>query len=363
MTRPGRQLEDDDGGEQPVAAVEPRAYPLDHGPGYALLPRTAASFEPLMHERNGLLARAYLVILSRARHAAGWAHGSHGNVWLERGQCIVGERDLADRLAVSKHAGARALRELANLGLIVREAGRRGSVVSLPNYGAFGDFTPAPLGSPMGSMMGSPMGTSVTSSLGSAMGVTNGGTGERENGVRDAHAGGPMGEGRAGTPDPFTGLYEHWRQACERYSPGEIRDPGPMAGRHRVQEALNHPELRQAGTGAIKHALNMLAIQAMAKRDAGEQNPSWPLRKAWSPAVMADALDIPDEQTARERAIRPRAAAPQPEPEKPRKFKQLGDPPPDTAYTGGRVDLNTGQAKPGEPLPSLLAMVDREPQP
>ena len=99
MTRPDRQR--DHGDDLPVADVEP-IYPIDHSRGYLPLPRDLANFEPVMHEPSGVLLRVLVVIMSRARHTAGMARGSHGSVWLERGQCILGEHDLAERIGAGR---------------------------------------------------------------------------------------------------------------------------------------------------------------------------------------------------------------------------------------------------------------------
>ena len=107
MTRHGREREDGDGDGEPVADVESSEYPIDHDMGYAPVPRDLANFEPVMHEPSGVCLRVLVVIMARVRHAPGWARGSHGPVWLERGQCIAGEHDLAERIGVGRKAARR----------------------------------------------------------------------------------------------------------------------------------------------------------------------------------------------------------------------------------------------------------------
>jgi hypothetical protein len=114
-------------------------YPLKHSFGYCPLPRDVRALTPLMHEPTGLLLRAYIAIISRARHEAGWEIGSHGNVFLERGQWITGEEKLAEHLGTTRKSARRALLELARLGLIEKQSDKRGSVVTVVNYGCFGD--------------------------------------------------------------------------------------------------------------------------------------------------------------------------------------------------------------------------------
>ena len=114
-------------------------YPLDHRSGYCPVPRDVRVFEPLMRDSNGILMRLWVLLYARARHKAGWVRGSHGNVHLEQGQCTCGVREVGAALGVGKNTAERALAELERLGLITREAGQRGLVVSVVNYGSFGE--------------------------------------------------------------------------------------------------------------------------------------------------------------------------------------------------------------------------------
>lgn len=105
--------------------------------------------------------------------------------------------------------------------------------------------------------------------------------------------------------DVYTRLYEYSRGVVRRHGADKlVKDPGPLAGRHRVREALQHPELREATPEQVEQALTVLGVQAQAKAEAGEDDPWWPLRSAWSPRVLAEALAMPDEKTARQRALR-----------------------------------------------------------
>jgi hypothetical protein len=293
VTGPGRKLEDGDG--DPVADVEPSAYPLDHGLGYVPVPRDLANFEPVMHEPSGVCLRVLVVIMARVRHAPGWARGSHGPVWLERGQCILGEHDLADRIGVGRKAARRALLELVRLGLITRAADKRGSVVSVPNFGSYGDLDRAP--GTNQEQTGNKPGTVAETSQGTSTGtLTNGETETRENGVI------------ARRPNPgqlVDELFAHHLAVCESSAPAaQLKRPTLLATRHVILEAINHPRIREASPEELKRAIDTLAIQGKAKADAGDDDPWWPLRSAWSPGVLADALAMPDEQTARTRAVK-----------------------------------------------------------
>jgi hypothetical protein len=109
----------------------------------------------------------------------------------------------------------------------------------------------------------------------------------------------------------FIGLYVHWQIVVDRHAPaGAVKDPGSMAVLHVIREALHHPLLRQCSPEELERALDLLGIQCQAKADAGEDDPWSLLRNAWHPRVLADALAMPDEETARVRATkRSRAAA------------------------------------------------------
>lgn len=106
----------------------------------------------------------------------------------------------------------------------------------------------------------------------------------------------------------YTRLYEYHRSVVSRYAPaGALRDLGPVAVLHTIRETLLHPLLRERTPEDLERGLETLGVQAKAKADAGEDDPWWPLRSAWSPRVLADALAMPDEQTAKMRAVkRPR---------------------------------------------------------
>lgn len=103
----------------------------------------------------------------------------------------------------------------------------------------------------------------------------------------------------------YTRLYEYHRSVVSRYAPvGALRDLGPVAVLHTIRETLLSPLLRERTPEELERGLEMLGVQAKAKADAGEDDPWWPLRSAWSPRVLADALAMPDEQTAKTRAVK-----------------------------------------------------------
>ncbi len=112
-------------------------YPLDHGRGYFVLPRSLEDLEPLC--RKPLALAVYTILGCRARSVAGWAHGSHGAERLERGECLAGESELAKKTGSNASAVRRALGLLEKLGLIERKAKKRGSIVTIRRYGDFGD--------------------------------------------------------------------------------------------------------------------------------------------------------------------------------------------------------------------------------
>ncbi len=159
---------------------EKQVYPLDHTDGYFVAPRSIQKFEPLMQDGN--LCRLWLLIQTRVRHESGWARGNKGNVFLERGQCILGIREVAEVIGVSKNTSHKGLKELERLGLIVRDAGRLGSVVSVPNYGSYGGIGDKP-GTQSGTTPGTQSGTTPGRRVGQPLGRTVG-SNERLNGKR-----------------------------------------------------------------------------------------------------------------------------------------------------------------------------------
>lgn len=112
------------------------AYPLDHAKGYAPVPRDLLALEPVI--RNAVALAIYTILSLRARHAPAQALGSHGPVTLERGQCLCGELELANQLRQPKTTIRRALKVLVDCGLVARKADHRGSVVTVREYGTFG---------------------------------------------------------------------------------------------------------------------------------------------------------------------------------------------------------------------------------
>lgn len=119
------------------STAERQTYPLNHGLGYMPFPRDATRFGPLIKDVNAF--RMYALLYSRASPIACWERGSHGDVYLEKGQCIGGVRETGDALGLTKNTSHRILKKLEKLGLIARKAGQRGSVISLVCYGVYGD--------------------------------------------------------------------------------------------------------------------------------------------------------------------------------------------------------------------------------
>jgi hypothetical protein len=135
-------------------------YPLDHGPGYAVVPRTAARFERLMSDQPALAVYFYCVC--HATHRAGERRTSKGGtVHLEVGQCFLGQRRLADLLSVDRKTVKRALGTLSRLGLVKSTTDRNGTIATVVNYGAFGGH----LGQSVGQPMGQPVGQSLVQSV------------------------------------------------------------------------------------------------------------------------------------------------------------------------------------------------------
>lgn len=115
------------------------SYPLDHRLGYAVVPRDARNLEPLIRDPAAFQVWTWLHL--KARHKAGWVHASNGSEYLERGEVLVGLRQLGKALGRDKMTIARAINRLEKFGLIARkarqEARHRGSVISIRRYGDF----------------------------------------------------------------------------------------------------------------------------------------------------------------------------------------------------------------------------------
>lgn len=103
--------------------------------------------------------------------------------------------------------------------------------------------------------------------------------------------------------DRYLTLYKAWRAIVEREG-AKARDPGPVAGRSAVHAALAAPELAGVTDAEVEHGLDMLGVQARALDQTGSRDPWWLLSSAWSPRVLRAAIDVPDERTARARALR-----------------------------------------------------------
>ena len=101
--------------------------------------------------------------------------------------------------------------------------------------------------------------------------------------------------------DRYSQLYRHWDKVGRVHSV-RWKSPGELAGLYRIQKALEHPELRGRSEADIRHGLAMLQAEC-AERDRLQQRDPWRwYRQAWEPGVLFRACDIPDSDSARERA-------------------------------------------------------------
>ena len=116
------------------------------------------------------------------------------------------------------------------------------------------------------------------------------GTGNREPAIASAR------------PDRYSVLFEQWDAIGRDKCGGAWRSPGELAGRHRIREALNHPELAGRTDDDIRHGLAMLRAECAERARLGQSDAWCWYRKAWQPRVLSAACDIPDEATARNRA-------------------------------------------------------------
>lgn len=101
--------------------------------------------------------------------------------------------------------------------------------------------------------------------------------------------------------DIFSALYQHWNNTGRAHCP-DWRSPGELAGRHRVREALNHPELAGRSEADIRHGLAMLYAECAERARLKQSDPWRWYRQAWRPAVLSMACDVPCEDNARHRA-------------------------------------------------------------
>ena len=101
-------------------------------------------------------------------------------------------------------------------------------------------------------------------------------------------------------PDRYSQLYQHWDNAG-RTEWLDWRSPGELAGRQRIRDALNHPELRARSEADILHGLDMLRAECAERDRLGQPDPWRWYRQAWSPRVLSAACDIPNADIARQR--------------------------------------------------------------
>lgn len=107
---------------------------------------------------------------------------------------------------------------------------------------------------------------------------------------------------RAALADRYSSLYEQWDATGRQHCGDSWRSPGELAGRHRIREALNHPELAGRTDNDIRHGLAMLRAECEERASLGQDDAWRWYRQAWTPRVLSSACDIPDEATARNRA-------------------------------------------------------------
>lgn len=259
-------------------------YPLDHRRGFAPVPRDAAAFEPLMRDRSGVLLRVWFLIYARCRHEPGWVRASHGNVQLGPGQCVIGVREVAEELDIGKNTAQRALAELERLGLIARNAGQRGSVVSVPNYGSFGeseqrqrDSRGDTLGDSYGDTLGDSRGDSIRDTGGDGGGDTsgplsNGRTEERGNGEDVAR---PLSRVEL--------LWAFYEQRCrENGIKPKLFTPGDDMPIRRLFEGRNPWSVEQVELG----------VAAAVSRAAAHESERFGAdgKRTWHPEVLREAL-------------------------------------------------------------------------
>lgn len=106
----------------------------------------------------------------------------------------------------------------------------------------------------------------------------------------------------AARTDRYTELYQHWDTTGRAECGDSWRSPGELGGRHRVCEALNHPELLQRTDEQIRHGLDMLGAECRERARQGQEDPWRWFRHAWNPRVLSRACDVPDEAAATARA-------------------------------------------------------------
>lgn len=100
--------------------------------------------------------------------------------------------------------------------------------------------------------------------------------------------------------DRFAGLYRLWVDRGKREFP-DWKPQGEIGVRHRIAEALNHPECQGMSNAQIAHALDMQIITAVAHRDADHPDPMRWYREAWNGPRLATFEAIPDAVAARAR--------------------------------------------------------------
>ena len=102
----------------------------------------------------------------------------------------------------------------------------------------------------------------------------------------------------------YSQLFGLWDTAGRQHCDKSWRSPGELAGRYRIQQALEHPELAGRSSDDIRHGLAMLRAECAERARLGQTDAwSW-YRNAWHPRVLSAACEIPDESAARERAAR-----------------------------------------------------------
>lgn len=203
------------------------AHGLDHGLGYAPIPRDLRN-HAIMRRPSALAI--YVTVLTRARHVASRVDVAGGPVDLGPGECVIGQRELADVLGAHRTQIKRDLRWLEGRRLLELKVCPAGTVVKVCG---FADFKPRPSTAVSAVVPGS-VSTGVPTTVSTSVPLSNGSN--RENGSN-------RGEG-ASAPPPDPGEFRL----------GEGTNPGTSKPRRKKQPAIPMPDGWVPGATALRIA-------------------------------------------------------------------------------------------------------------
>lgn len=103
--------------------------------GWVPLPRLPED-HPIF--RRPIAVALYALLLGRARYRAGPARCGNGEVYLEVGQAVYGEHEMAKLLGVNRQPIRTNQRYLVNYGLITLNPTKQGHIATICNYGVSG---------------------------------------------------------------------------------------------------------------------------------------------------------------------------------------------------------------------------------